>query len=119
MWANVGGAIGAILFSVLTQRIGLKPARDHGGPSSAAMVAAFGQGQPDLSHTPLLAGIGGFFCNAAIVGLYAMFAQSFPTAIRASGTGFVIGVGRGGRRSGRSPPASCSHEARVCRPWPF
>jgi hypothetical protein len=25
-----------------------------------------------------------------------MFAQSFPTALRASGTGFAIGVGRGG-----------------------
>lgn len=30
------------------------------------------------------------------MGLYALFAQSFPTAVRASGTGFVIGIGRGG-----------------------
>ena len=29
-----------------------------------------------------------------------MFAQSFSTAIRASGTGFVIGVGRGGAALG-------------------
>jgi MFS family permease len=30
------------------------------------------------------------------VGLYAIIAQVFPTHIRASGTGFTIGVGRGG-----------------------
>jgi hypothetical protein len=29
-----------------------------------------------------------------------MFAQSFPTAVRAGGTGFVIGVGRGGAALG-------------------
>jgi MFS family permease len=31
-----------------------------------------------------------------VVGLYALIAQSFPTEVRAGGTGFVIGVGRGG-----------------------
>jgi MFS family permease len=28
--------------------------------------------------------------------MYAIFAQAFPTHIRASGTGFAVGVGRGG-----------------------
>ncbi len=37
-----------------------------------------------------------FFTNGAIVGLYAIFAHAFPTGVRAGGTGFVIGVGRGG-----------------------
>jgi MFS family permease len=36
------------------------------------------------------------FTNAAIVGLYALFAKVFPTHVRATGTGFAIGVGRGG-----------------------
>src|SRR5262249_57073784 len=37
------------------------------------------------------------FCtNSAIVGLYAIIAQVFPTHVRAFGTGFAIGVGRGG-----------------------
>jgi MFS family permease len=31
-----------------------------------------------------------------VVGLYALIAQSFPTGVRATSTGFVIGVGRGG-----------------------
>jgi MFS family permease len=38
----------------------------------------------------------GFFTNAGVVGLYAMFARYFPASVRASGTGFAIGVGRGG-----------------------
>ncbi|MEQ9562010.1 MAG: hypothetical protein RLN69_05775, partial [Woeseiaceae bacterium] len=29
-------------------------------------------------------------------GLYAIFAHSYPTRVRASGTGFSIGIGRGG-----------------------
>jgi len=38
----------------------------------------------------------GFFTNAGIVGLYAIFAHAYPTYVRATGTGFAIGVGRGG-----------------------
>jgi len=36
------------------------------------------------------------FTNAAIAGLYLLFAQVFPTHVRATGTGFAIGIGRGG-----------------------
>ncbi|MEJ2426431.1 MAG: MFS transporter, partial [Candidatus Thiodiazotropha sp.] len=60
------------------------------------MVAVFGTGQSTLFELSLIAGIAGFFTNAAIVGMYALFAQSFPTEVRAGGTGFVIGIGRGG-----------------------
>ena len=38
----------------------------------------------------------GFFINAGIVGMYTLAAQMFPTHLRASGTGFTVGVGRGG-----------------------
>ena len=34
--------------------------------------------------------------SSAIVGLYAIVAHAFPTHVRAFGTGFTIGVGRGG-----------------------
>jgi hypothetical protein len=43
-----------------------------------------------------MAGAAGFFTEAGIVGLYSVLAQVFPTQLRASGTGFAIGVGRGG-----------------------
>ena len=38
----------------------------------------------------------GFFGNAAVSGLYSIVAYAFPTHVRATGTGFVIGIGRGG-----------------------
>ena len=33
---------------------------------------------------------------SGIAGMYAMFAKVFPTHVRATGTGFAIGIGRGG-----------------------
>ena len=68
--------------------------------ASTAMVILFGQGQADLSQLALVAGITGFFTNAVIVGMYAMFAQVFPTHLRAGGTGFAVGIGRGGAALG-------------------
>jgi len=100
VWANVGGASGALVFSALTQRFGLKPLVIGAFLFTTVMVSMFGRSRPDLTQLALSAAIAGFFCNAAIVGLYAMFARSFSTAVRASGTGFVIGVGRGGAALG-------------------
>jgi benzoate transport len=100
VWANVGGASGALVFSVLTQRVGLRRLVIGALVLTAAMVAFFGRSRPDLAQLAMLAATAGFFCNAGIVGLYAMFAQSFPTKIRASGTGFAIGIGRGGAALG-------------------
>jgi len=56
----------------------------------------FGRTPADLQRLSIICGLAGFCINAGIVGLYAIIAQVFPTHIRASGTGFAIGVGRGG-----------------------
>lgn len=96
VWANVGGATGAVLFGFLSQRYSVQKLVFLCFVCAAAMVAVFGAGQRDLAQLSVIAAVAGFFTNAAIVGLYAMFAQAFPTEVRASGTGFVIGVGRGG-----------------------
>jgi MFS family permease len=63
---------------------------------STAAVTFFGQTPPDLKRLSLICAIAGFCTNAGIVGLYALIAQAFPTHVRAFGTGFTIGVGRGG-----------------------
>jgi MFS family permease len=63
---------------------------------AAVMVAAFGRSPHDLTWLSLICAAAGFFTNAAICGMYAIFAQAFPTNVRAGGTGFAIGVGRGG-----------------------
>jgi benzoate transport len=100
VWANVGGLAGATLLSLLTYRVGVKTLVIVAMLASSLLVTLFGQGQPDLAGLSLLAGAAGFCTNAAVVGLYALFAQAFPTAVRAGGTGFVIGVGRGGAALG-------------------
>jgi len=100
VWTNVGGAGGALVFSALTQRFGLKRLIIGALLCTTVMVVVFGRSRADLAQLSLFAALTGFFSNAAIVCLYAMFAQSFSTAIRASGTGFVIGVGRGGAALG-------------------
>ena len=100
VWANVGGATGALLLSLMTQRFGVRSLVIGALVLSAAMVTLFGQGQSDLRQLAMVAGVAGMCTNAAVVGLYTIFAQSFPTAVRAGGTGFVIGVGRGGAALG-------------------
>jgi MFS family permease len=63
---------------------------------SSVMVALFGRTPPDLQQLSMICAAAGFCTNAAIVGMYAIIAQAFPTHVRATGTGFAIGVGRGG-----------------------
>lgn len=100
VWANVGGALGAVLLGLLSQRFNVRALVIMALVGGFGTVALFGQGQADLSELALVAGAAGFFTNAAIVGLYALFALAYPTAVRATGTGFVIGVGRGGAALG-------------------
>lgn len=96
VWANVGGAIGAILLGFLSNRIKLNKLLFGVLVMSFFMVAAFGMGYESLSSLAAISAATGFFTNAAVVGLYALMAQSFPSDVRASGTGVVIGFGRGG-----------------------
>ena len=96
VWANVGGALGGAVLGLLTLRYSVKGLTIGAMVLSTIMVAVFGQSPPDLAKLALLCASSGFFTNGAIVGMYAIFAQAFPTHVRAGGTGFGIGVGRGG-----------------------
>jgi benzoate transport len=96
VWTNVGGALGGALLGLLTIRFGVKGLTIGAMILSTAAVAMFGQTPHDLTKLSAVCAFGGFFTNSAIVGLYALFAKAFPTHVRASGTGFAIGLGRGG-----------------------
>lgn len=100
VWANVGGLAGALLLSLLSWRIAVRSLVVAAMFAAAAMVMAFGQSPESIVALSSLAAAAGFFNNAAIVGIYAIIAQSFPVSVRAGGTGFVIGVGRAGAASG-------------------
>ena len=60
------------------------------------MVSVFGVTPHDLTMMSAICAAAGFFVNGAIVGMYALFAQAFPTHVRAFGTGCAVGLGRGG-----------------------
>jgi benzoate transport len=95
-WANVGGALGGAAFGILTARIGLRPLSIGILVLAAVGVTLFGRSEPTLTSLSSLAAFAGFFGNAGISGLYSIVAYAFPTHVRATGTGFVIGVGRFG-----------------------
>jgi MFS family permease len=95
-WASVGGATGGAMLGWLSLRVNL--VRLTAGVLIAGMIsiAVFGMGQSTLPGLKLIVGICGFFTNAGIVGLYTLLALAYPTHLRATGTGVVIGAGRGG-----------------------
>jgi len=95
-WANLGGATGGAVLGLLGMRYGIKTLTVAVMVISTIMVNVFGHSPHDLTSLALICACTGFFTNAAIVGMYALFAQAFPTHLRAFGTGFAIGVGRGG-----------------------
>jgi len=95
-WANFGGALGGAAFGLLTARIGLKPLTIVILLCNAVGVAIFGRTPANLQSMAMLAALAGFLGNAGVSGLYSLVAYAFPTHVRATGTGFVIGVGRGG-----------------------
>ncbi|QDK33894.1 MULTISPECIES: MFS transporter [Sphingomonadaceae] len=100
VWANVGGAIGSVVVSLLSQKVGIRPLVVASMVLGAGAVMLFGQGFTTLSGLSLIACVACFFLNAAIAGFYAVIAQSYPAALRGGGTGLVIGVGRAGAALG-------------------
>ncbi|MGF7146817.1 benzoate transport [Sphingomonas zeicaulis] len=96
VWASIGGATGSLVLGLLTGRIRVLALTIIAMLVSTALVILFGQGQSNLAGLSTVAAMAGFATNAGVVGLYALVAQAFPTSVRATATGFVIGIGRGG-----------------------
>jgi MFS family permease len=95
-WLNVGGATGGTVLGLLSQRFSLKALTIAVMLLSTVAVTLFGRSPADLTKLILICMVAGFCTNAAITGMYAIFAKAFPTHVRASGTGVAVGIGRGG-----------------------
>jgi MFS family permease len=95
-WANVGGATGVAIFGLIAMRVSLKALTLITLIGSSAMVIWFGRGSTNLAALAGTVAVAGLFTNAGIGGYYLLFARVFPTHVRATGTGFAIGVGRAG-----------------------
>jgi benzoate transport len=94
-WASVGGALGALTFGWLSRRFALKPLTLAMFVGSWLGTCLFGQAGANLVELSALVAVAGYFINGGIVGMFAIAAEVFPTHVRASGTGFTVGVGRG------------------------
>jgi MFS family permease len=95
-WLNVGGATGGALVGVLSLRMEIKPLALAVLGLSTVAIIIFGNSPVDLTRLTMICVFVGFCTNGAINALYAIFAHVFPTHVRAFGTGFAVGVGRGG-----------------------
>lgn len=100
VWTNVGSLLGCILLGLLSHRFSVRNMLFLVMAGSFLMIVLFGRGYENLQQMSLIATFAGFFVNAGVAGLYTLFARSFPANVRAGGTGFVIGVGRGGAALG-------------------
>lgn len=98
--ANVGNLLGAILIGLAVQRVAPRPLVIGAMLAGVGGIAVFGLGFRDLVPLSLAGAVAAFFINAGVVGLYPIMTKAYPTLLRATGTGFVIGIGRGGSALG-------------------
>jgi benzoate transport len=98
--ANIGGALGALGLSLLTQKVDVARLTMAAMVVGAVAVSVFGWADAPLRQMMVIAAVAGAFTNAGVAGLYAILADAFPDSLRASGTGFAIGIGRGGAALG-------------------
>jgi MFS family permease len=100
LWVSIGGAAGGSLLGLLAMRANLVWLTSGVLVLGMISISIFGMGQSSLGELKAIVGICGFFTNAGIVGLYTLLALAYPTHLRATGTGVVIGAGRGGAALG-------------------
>jgi MFS family permease len=117
VWANLGAVAGgaAIGFWSKWRPIRVLTAGSMIGCTLA--VALFGRGW-SLAPLSAVCALAGFCAHGGVVGLFAILARCYPAVARATGTGFTVGVGRGGAaaalvasgfllRSGVGLPEAC------------
>lgn len=92
--ASLSGVVGGLLLGWLAQRWGLRELVGGGAIGLGLATMAFGLTPPSLSLLMVAAAICGFFLFGSSSGMYATLATTFPDQARASGTGFVSGMGR-------------------------
>jgi MFS family permease len=96
VWTSLGGIVGGICLGYFARHIGVKHLTVFVMIAAAGMLALFGRVAPELHMLKAVAFVLGFFAFGGMVGLYATLARIYPTHVRATGTGFAIGLGRVG-----------------------
>lgn len=92
--ANLVGIVGGVVFGVQASKLGVRRLTVGMMAGLGVAIAAFGFAPPIFGVLVAVAAVCGFFLFAGTAGLYATLAISFSDEGRASGSGFVSGVGR-------------------------
>jgi AAHS family 4-hydroxybenzoate transporter-like MFS transporter len=97
---NLGGVVGALAGGMVMTRIGSRPTMlaMAGAAVAGAAILSVMPIAPTAPVVPILAmlTITGGLINAVQVAMYALAAHVYPTAIRATGVGTAVAVGRTG-----------------------
>lgn len=93
---SLGGVIGSIGLSIIARFLPIRPLMGLCLISAAAGVALFPYFTDTLQSMKMVGFLTGLFIFAAISGFFGLFAVSYPSSLLGSGSGLVLGVGRGG-----------------------
>jgi MFS transporter, AAHS family, 4-hydroxybenzoate transporter len=97
---NLGSAIGTSIVGWLVINIGATIVLPIAMVGSALSLALVGYAAPSAGTVTLLEGLFGLFMGGGSSGLIALAAIYYPTAIRSTGVGWAMGMGRVGSFSG-------------------
>lgn len=92
--SSLAGVAGGVLLGLAAKRLDLRFLAAGAIGGLAVSAFAFGLVPPSYTLLMVTGVICGFFLFGAGAGFYATLATSFGDEVRASGSGFVIGVGR-------------------------
>lgn len=93
---SLGGVIGSVAMSIVSRFINIRVMMIVCLVATGAGVALFPQVMDSLEGMKLLGFATGVFIFAAISGFFGLWASTFPSSLLGSGSGLVLGVGRGG-----------------------
>ena len=91
---SIGGVTAGAFIAATSLRIGLKRLEAVLLAGAACLMTLFVLIPGQFAFLLVGAAITGFFLMGSMVGIWAIIGRTFPAHLRASGTGFVLGVGR-------------------------
>jgi MFS family permease len=93
---NLGGIAGCGLYALAASRLNARLLLTLSLLTTALLIGAFGQSMHHFAAALSTGLLLGTIANAAMAGLYAVGPTLYPTAVRATGMGSAIGIGRFG-----------------------
>lgn len=93
---SLGGVVGSIGMSIASRYVAIQSLMTGSLILATAGVALFPYFTDSLLTMKVFGIFAGTFIFAGISGFYGLFAASFPSSLLGSGTGLVLGIGRGG-----------------------